>query len=319
MTDCRGALCLPARARCSWSPTCISRRARPSPSAACCCRLTIRAATLALLGAADRRAMRPATVDRARRQLSRPARPTSGSPRAISRRSAQLQRGRDWFWITGNHDPDVPPTCSAGRSREHRCLHGSCSATSRRAVRRRARSPATCIPCARMSHARPLGAPALLRSDGQRCVMPAFGAYTGALNVLDGAFRPVPGRHHRTRARHRADLHHRRGDAAAGLTPTNVVMPVPGLIRGSSRESTPCFVRLWAAAWKAGSSMASIQNEPTSLRPWLSHRGLPKRKPWTAGTIPGSSPGTAMPRLGDFFCCSAMPAVGRRGWPGDSI
>ncbi len=26
---------------------------------------------------------------------------------------ARLQRGRDWIWITGNHDPE-PPACGIG-------------------------------------------------------------------------------------------------------------------------------------------------------------------------------------------------------------
>ena len=60
-----------------------------------------------------------------------------------------LQRGRDWIWITGNHDPD--PAEGIGGSFGATLSFGTLSsATSRRAMRRRARSPGICIPVARI-------------------------------------------------------------------------------------------------------------------------------------------------------------------------
>jgi len=103
-----------------------------------------------------------------------------------------LQRGRDWIWITGNHDPDPAggvggrfadalsfgpltfrhepsPDCRDGEIAGH--LHPLARVAQRgSAVRRR------CFAC-----------------DGKRLVMPAFGAYTGGLNVRDRAFAALFG------------------------------------------------------------------------------------------------------------------------------
>ena len=55
-----------------------------------------------------------------------------------------LQRGRDWIWIAGNHDPD-PPAGHRRRSLATLCARRAApSATSRRAART-AKSPAICI------------------------------------------------------------------------------------------------------------------------------------------------------------------------------
>ena len=55
-----------------------------------------------------------------------------------------LQRGRDWVWIAGNHDPDLPRTSAAVSPIRWRSAR-SRSATSRRNGRRTARSPGICI------------------------------------------------------------------------------------------------------------------------------------------------------------------------------
>jgi DNA ligase-associated metallophosphoesterase len=97
-----------------------------------------------------------------------------------------LQRGREWLWIAGNHDPALAlpgdhaaeasldtltlrhePTGAAGEIAGH--LH----------------------PCAKVS-----GKAGTLRrrcfaTDGASLVMPAFGAYAGGLNILDAAFAPI--------------------------------------------------------------------------------------------------------------------------------
>ena len=52
-----------------------------------------------------------------------------------------LQRGRDWIWIAGNHDPD-PADGIGGTFAATLASARSPSATSPRAMRRRARSPA---------------------------------------------------------------------------------------------------------------------------------------------------------------------------------
>jgi DNA ligase-associated metallophosphoesterase len=101
-----------------------------------------------------------------------------------------LQQGRDWIWITGNHDPERvdgiggsfggalaigslvfrhQPTGADGEVAGH--LHPVARVGGRgRTVSRRC-----------------------FASDGARLVMPAFGAYAGGLNVRDRAFADLFG------------------------------------------------------------------------------------------------------------------------------
>jgi DNA ligase-associated metallophosphoesterase len=99
-----------------------------------------------------------------------------------------LQAGRDWIWISGNHDPALPvslggvvahevavggiafrhePTGAVGEIAGH--LHPKARVSTRgRSMERR------CFAC-----------------DGARAVMPAFGAYTGGLSIRDAAFSKI--------------------------------------------------------------------------------------------------------------------------------
>jgi hypothetical protein len=99
-----------------------------------------------------------------------------------------MQTRRDWIWISGNHDPALPsdiggivahevaigpiafrhePTGAAGEIAGH--LHPKARVSTRgRSMERR------CFAC-----------------DGERAVMPAFGAYTGGLSIRDAAFARI--------------------------------------------------------------------------------------------------------------------------------
>ena len=101
---------------------------------------------------------------------------------------AALQAGRDWIWISGNHDPALPrdlggtvadevaigpitfrhePTGAHGEIAGH--LHPKARVSTRgRSMERR------CFAC-----------------DGERAVMPAFGAYAGGLSIRDAAFAKI--------------------------------------------------------------------------------------------------------------------------------
>jgi len=101
---------------------------------------------------------------------------------------AALQTRRDWIWIVGNHDPELPadlggavakdvaigplvfrhePTGAVGEIAGH--LHPKARVSTRgRSVERRC-----------------------FASDGMRAVMPSFGAYTGGLNIRDLAFAAI--------------------------------------------------------------------------------------------------------------------------------
>jgi DNA ligase-associated metallophosphoesterase len=101
---------------------------------------------------------------------------------------AALQARRDWIWISGNHDPAPPdelggtaadavaigplifrhePTGACGEIAGH--LHPKARVARRgRSVERRC-----------------------FASDGERAVLPAFGAYAGGLSVRDPAFERI--------------------------------------------------------------------------------------------------------------------------------
>ncbi len=105
-------------------------------------------------------------------------------------RLGDVQRGREWIWVTGNHDAELPaeihgevvaeiradslnfrhePTQGVAPGEVAGHLHPSAKIRSRgRAVRCRA-----------------------FAGDGARMVLPAFGVLTGGLNVLDQAFAPL--------------------------------------------------------------------------------------------------------------------------------
>ena len=103
---------------------------------------------------------------------------------------AAFQLRRDWIWISGNHDPALPshlggvvaqevaigpivfrhePSGASGEIAGH--LHPKARVSTRgRSMERRC-----------------------FASDGERAVMPAFGAYTGGLNIRDQAFARIFG------------------------------------------------------------------------------------------------------------------------------
>jgi len=101
---------------------------------------------------------------------------------------SSLQARRDWIWISGNHDPALPsdlggvvasevaigpiafrhePTGAYGEIAGH--LHPKARVAARgRAMERRC-----------------------FAADGERAVMPAFGAYAGGLSIRDAAFAKI--------------------------------------------------------------------------------------------------------------------------------
>jgi DNA ligase-associated metallophosphoesterase len=100
---------------------------------------------------------------------------------------AALQRGRDWLWIAGNHDPD-PVRDLGGRCAETVVIGGI--------TFRHEPSPdpddgevaGHLHPVARLAVRGRGISRRCFASDGRRMVMPAFGAYAGGLNVRDRAF-----------------------------------------------------------------------------------------------------------------------------------
>lgn len=101
-----------------------------------------------------------------------------------------LQKGRDWFWICGNHDPHLPDSVG-GTVCNSLTIEG---VMLRHEPSEEARGPEIVghlHPIARISRRGTVVRRRCFATDGSRLVMPAFGAYTGGLNVLDGAFKPL--------------------------------------------------------------------------------------------------------------------------------
>jgi DNA ligase-associated metallophosphoesterase len=101
----------------------------------------------------------------------------------------EFQVGRRWIWVTGNHDRVLPGTIG-GEIVAELPLGGL---TLRHEPKKRAEAEIA-------GHLHPVGKVVMrgrgvrrrcFVTDGQRCVMPAFGAYAGGLNACDAAFKPL--------------------------------------------------------------------------------------------------------------------------------
>ncbi len=94
----------------------------------------------------------------------------------------------DWLWITGNHDPE-PPEGLGGQSVDIVAIGPLVFRHEPGRGRQTGEIAGHLHPCARVGvRGRALRRRAFV-SDGARCILPAFGAYTGGLNVLDDAYR----------------------------------------------------------------------------------------------------------------------------------
>lgn len=102
----------------------------------------------------------------------------------------QLQAGRHWIWIAGNHDPVLPE--ELGGARHDELAIGNIT------LRHEPSAQYGGFEIAGHLHpvARVAGSTGSIRrrcflSDRTRCILPAFGAYAGGLNLHDRAFAPL--------------------------------------------------------------------------------------------------------------------------------
>ena len=100
-----------------------------------------------------------------------------------------LQRGRDWVWITGNHDPD-PAEGIGGRFLSMLKI-GALTFRHEPIENAEGEIAGHLHPVARVSRRGRAVSRRCFAADGTRLVMPAFGAYAGGLNVRDRAFTRV--------------------------------------------------------------------------------------------------------------------------------
>ena len=111
---------------------------------------------------------------------------------ADARRLAALARGRTLVWVVGNHDLDGPRNLPGERA-DRLTLGGLDFVHEPAAGRARGEAAGHLHPCAKVS-----GAAGKIRrrcfvTDGERLILPAFGAYAGGLNVRDPAFSMLLG------------------------------------------------------------------------------------------------------------------------------
>src|SRR5690606_41964264 len=100
-----------------------------------------------------------------------------------------IQEDRRWIWVTGNHDP-VIPYIFGGERVDAVVLGGVTHRHEPRLGRITHEIAGHMHPAARISiYGTSLRRPCFV-GNGLRLILPAFGAYTGGLNVLDGAFLP---------------------------------------------------------------------------------------------------------------------------------
>jgi hypothetical protein len=119
-----------------------------------------------------------------------------GEDRLCARDTARLNvlaQGRSLIWVLGNHDPGGPRGLP-GESPAGLLLAGLCLVHEPAAGRAPGEVAGHLHPCARVA-----GVGGSIRrrcfvTDGERLILPAFGAYAGGLNVRDPAIRSLLGR-----------------------------------------------------------------------------------------------------------------------------
>jgi hypothetical protein len=101
-----------------------------------------------------------------------------------------LQRGRDWLWLTGNHDPD--PADGIGGAFHSEIAIGAI-VLRHRPTGAEGEIAGHLHPVARVAHRGRAVSRRCFAADSTRLVMPAFGAFTGGLNIRDAAFADLFG------------------------------------------------------------------------------------------------------------------------------
>jgi DNA ligase-associated metallophosphoesterase len=101
-----------------------------------------------------------------------------------------LQRGRDWLWLTGNHDPD--PADGIGGAFHSEIAIGAI-VLRHRPTGAEGEIAGHLHPVARVAHRGRAVSRRCFAADSTRLVMPTFGAFTGGLNIRDAAFADLFG------------------------------------------------------------------------------------------------------------------------------
>ncbi len=108
-------------------------------------------------------------------------------PRADRDKLSILRQGREWYWITGKYDSDLPDwlggiVCPALTIEGIKFRHDPSSGPKTHEI------AGHLHPVARLIRRGATVRRKCFISNGERLVIPAFGVYAGGLNVLDKAF-----------------------------------------------------------------------------------------------------------------------------------
>jgi uncharacterized protein len=118
--------------------------------------------------------------------------PARLAPRDRTALSA-LQFGRDWVWITGNHDPDPADAADGIGGTFARTLAIGALSFRHEPTGAEGEIAGHLHPVARVRARGRSVSRRCFAGDGTRLVMPAFGAYAGGLNIRHRAFAEIFG------------------------------------------------------------------------------------------------------------------------------
>ncbi len=142
-----------------------------------------------------------------------------------------LQRGRDWLWVAGNHDPD-PSEHIAGSFAATLAIGPLLFRHAPQAGAVNGEVAGHLHPVARVSGRGRTVRRRCFVSDRKRVILPAFGAYAGGLNVRDRAFDEIFGS---------LDVHRAHAGQGAASTPSRprIVLPSSRIRRRRARGLIP--------------------------------------------------------------------------------
>lgn len=109
-----------------------------------------------------------------------------------ARRIARLGAGRTLVWIAGNHDEEVPFSL-AGEVADELAIGGLLLRHEPQPGAQDGEAAGHLHPCAKVSHRGVQVRRRCFVTDGTRIVLPAFGSFTGGLNVRDVAYAALFG------------------------------------------------------------------------------------------------------------------------------
>ena len=102
----------------------------------------------------------------------------------------QLTSRHDWVWLIGNHDPD-PPKDLGGRIAPELVQGPLRFRHDPEALPVVGEVAGHLHPCAKVQVTGRRLRRRCFVTDGRRLILPAFGAYTGGLNILDPVYQPL--------------------------------------------------------------------------------------------------------------------------------